>query len=147
MLNIKTQTKQLDESIARERCFASLAMAMALLAVLLACIGLYGVMAYNVERRTNEIGIRMALGATTRNVAWPILRSALVLALIGIVVCIPVVFVIVRVVRSYLFGIVPHDPATLAGAITLLLIVTLLAAWIPARRAAKIDPMKALRYE
>jgi predicted permease len=145
--DIKTQARQLDESIARERCVASLAVAMALLAVLLACMGLYGIMAYNIERRTSEIGIRMALGATARNVAWPILRSALTLATIGIVVSIPVILVVIRVVRSYLFGISPHDPVTLAGAIALLLTVTLLAAWIPARRAAKIDPMEALRYE
>jgi predicted permease len=147
MTDMKTQTKQIDESIARERCFAALAISMALLAVLLACIGLYGVMAYNVERRTNEIGIRMALGATACNVAWPILRSALVLAMIGIVVSVPVVFAVVRVVRSYLFGIAPHDPMTLAGAVVSLLTVTLLAAWLPARRAAKVDPMEALRYE
>ncbi len=145
--NIKTQSIQLDESITRERCFTSLAMALALLAVLLSCIGLYGVMAYNVERRTGEIGLRMALGATPQNIAWPILRSALLMAAAGIAIAVPVVFATVRIVRSYLFGIVPHDPVTLICAIVLLLIVTVMAVWLPARRAAKIDPMEALRYE
>jgi predicted permease len=145
--DVKTQTIQLDESIARERCFASLAIALALLAVLLSCIGLYGVMAYNVERRTSEIGIRIALGATSRNVAWPVICSALLMAVVGVAIAIPVVFAILRFVRSYLFGVEPHDPATLSGAIALLLAVAILAAWIPARRAAKVDPMEALRYE
>ena len=144
---IKTQTIQLDESIASERCFAAITTAMALLAVLLSCIGLYGVMAYNVARRTNEIGIRMALGATARTVAWPILRSALLMAVVGMTMAVPVVFALVRIVRSYLFGVEPHDLITLASAIILLIFVALLAAWIPARRAAKIDPMEALRYE
>ena len=144
---IKTQSIQLDESIARERCFAALTIGMALLAVLLACMGLYGVMAYNVARRTSEIGIRMALGATSHNVYWSILRSALLMAGAGMTIAIPIALVMVRIVRSYLFGIAPHDPSTLVSAMTLLLFVTALAVWQPARRAAKIDPMEALRYE
>jgi len=144
---IKTQSIQLNESIARERCFAFLATALALLAVLLSCIGLYGVTAYNVERRTSEIGIRMALGATPRNIAWPILRSALFMAAAGIAIAVPVAFATIRIVRSYLFGIEPYDPVTLTIAIILLMAVAMLATWIPARRAAKVDPMEALRYE
>jgi len=145
--DIKTQAIQLDESIARERCFASLATALAVLAVLLACIGLYGVMAYNVARRTGEIGIRMALGATPRNIAWPILRSSLLMAADGIALGVPAVFATVRIVRSYLFGIEPYDSATLAGVVVLLIIVAVLAAWVPAHLAAKVDPMEALHYE
>jgi len=144
---IKTQYIQLNESIARERCFAFLATTLALLAVLLSCIGLYGLMAYHVARRTGEIGIRVALGATPRNIAWPILRSALLMAAAGIALGVPAVFATVQIVRSYLFGIEPYDPVTLVGAIVLLLVVAVLAAWIPARRAAKVDPMEALRYE
>jgi predicted permease len=145
--DVKTQTIQLDESIARERCFASLAMALALLAVLLSCIGLYGVMAYKVAQRTGEIGIRMALGAGPRDVAWPVLRSALLMVVIGIAIGVPAVFVLVKIVRNYLFGIEPYDPTTLAGTVILLILIAIAAAWIPARRAAKIDPMEALRYE
>jgi predicted permease len=145
--DVKTQTIQLDESIARERCFASLAIALALLAVLLSCIGLYGLMTYNVESRTGEIGIRMALGATSLNVSWSILRSALLMVMVGIALGVSVILATVQIVRSYLFGINPYDPVTLIGAIILLLTVAVMAAWFPAQRAAKIDPMEALRYE
>ena len=104
-------------------------------------------MAHSVTCRTNEMGIRMALGATPRTIAWPILRSALCMVSIGVAIGLPLVFVVIRLVHSYLFGISPHDPVTLVAAVTLLLVVTLMAAWLPARRAAKIDPMEALRNE
>jgi ABC-type antimicrobial peptide transport system permease subunit len=147
LADIKTQRVQLAESIAQERLFAALGSSLALLAVLLACIGLYGLLAYNVTRRTNELGIRMALGATGRNVAWPILREALMLAALGIALGLPVALALARVTRSLIFGIEPRDPATMIAAALLLLAVATLAAWIPARRAARIDPMEALRYE
>jgi len=145
--DIKTQAIQLDESIAQERCFASLAMALALLAVLLSCIGLYGVMAYNVTRRTGEIGIRMALGAQPFDIGFSVLRDAVRLVLIGAAIGVPLVLVTSRLIRSYLFGIEPYDPVSLAGATILLILVSLAAVWLPARRAARIDPMEALRYE
>jgi ABC-type antimicrobial peptide transport system permease subunit len=104
-------------------------------------------MAYNVTRRTSELGIRMALGATGRNVAWPILREALLLAALGIALGLPVALALTRVTHSFIFGIEPRDPATMIAAALLLLAVATLAAWIPARRAARIDPMEALRYE
>jgi predicted permease len=147
LTDVKTQAIQLDESIARERCFASLAFALALLAVLLACIGLYGVMAYNVACRTGEIGIRMALGAGPKDVAWSVLRSALLIVTAGIAMGVPAVFALVKIVRNYLFGIEPYDPVTIAGTVILLVIFALAAAWVPTRRAAKVDPMEALRYE
>lgn len=147
LTNVKTQAIQLDESIADERCFASLAITLSLMAVVLSCVGLYSIMAYNVSRRINEIGLRMALGATTGNIAWTVLRSALIVVAAGIIVGVPAVFATFRVVRSYLFGIEPYDPATLTCVIVLLTAVAIFAAWLPARRAAKIDPMEALRYE
>jgi predicted permease len=143
----KTLRTRIAENTLQERSFAYLAASLAFLAVLQSCIGLYGLMAHSVTRRTSEIGMRMALGATPRTIAWPILRSALCMVGIGVVIGLPLVFTVVRLVHSYLFGIQPYDPVTLICAIILLLIVTTLAAWIPASRAAKIDPMEALRYE
>lgn len=147
MADIKTQAIQRDESIAQERSFAMLASGLALMAALLSWIGLYSVMAYHVTRRTGEIGIRMALGATPRSVAWPILRGSLLTAVAGVALGLPAALAGARIVRSYLFGVESHDPATMGVAIVLLLAIAMLAAWFPARRAAKIDPMAALRYE
>jgi predicted permease len=143
----KTLRTRIAENTLQERSFAYLAASLAFLAVLQSCIGLYGLMAHNVTRRTSEMGIRMALGATPRIIAWPILRSALCMVGIGVVIGMPLVFVVVRLVRSYLFGIQPYDPVTIISAVVLLLGVALLAAWGPARRAARIDPMEVLRYE
>jgi predicted permease len=144
---VKTQARQLDESIARERCFAFLALTLAFLAVLLSCIGLYSIMAYSVTRRTREIGVRIALGATARGVAWTVLRSALLTVAVGIAIGVPVFFAAMRLVRSYLFGVKPCDVTTLMIAVVLLAGVGILASWLPARRAAKVDPMEALRTE
>jgi ABC-type antimicrobial peptide transport system permease subunit len=119
----------------------------ALLAVLLSCIGLYGLMAYHVARRTNEIGIRMALGARPRDVAWPVIRGALFMAGLGVCLGGAGALVLVQGIKSQLYGIAPHDPTTLLGAAALLLAVAVLSAWLPARRAAKVDPMEALRCE
>jgi predicted permease len=145
--DIKTQSLQLDESIARERCLASLALALGLLAVLLTCIGLYGLMAYNVSRRTGEIGLRMAVGARPWDVARPILRDAVRLAAAGVAVGLPVALGLAQLIRANLYGVGPHDSVTLVGVVVLLTGVAVLAAWIPARRAAKVDPMVALRHE
>ena len=143
----KTLQTRIAQKTLQERSFAYLAASLALLAVLQSCIGLYGLMTHSVTRRTSEMGIRMALGATPQAIAWPILRSALCMVATGVVIGMPLVFVVVRLVRSYLFGIQPYDPVTVMGAVVLLLAVALLAAWVPARRATKIDPMEALRYE
>jgi predicted permease len=144
---IKTQKLALEESLAQERLYASLCGSLALLALALSCIGLYGIMAYNVARRTGEMGIRKALGAQPFDVAWPILREALILAAIGIAIGLPIALALVRVIRGIIYGIEPHDPLTMIGAAVLMIAVAALAAWIPARRAAKVDPMEALRYE
>lgn len=145
--DVKTQAIQLEESISRERCLASLASALGLLAVALTCIGLYGLMAYNISRRTREIGLRMAVGARPWDIVKPILREALLLAAMGLILGIPAAFGLAQFVRTVLYGVQPHDPATVAGVVALLTGVAVVAAWVPARRAAKVDPMAALRQE
>ncbi len=144
---ITTQKLAIKETLALERLYASLCGSLALLAVLLSCIGLYGIMAYNVARRTGEMGIRKALGARPWDVARPILRQALTLAAIGVAIGLPIALALVQLLRSIVYGIEPHDPLTMIGAALLMVAVAALAAWIPARRAAKVDPMEALRYE
>ncbi len=144
---IRTQAEVLNKSIAPDRLFALLGGSLALLAVLLSCVGLYGLMAYNVARRTSEIGIRMALGATPANVVRPILREAVVLATIGLAAGVPVALALARLIKSQLYGVAPTDPMTLIGASGLLMAVAFVSAWIPARRAMKIKPMEALRCE
>jgi predicted permease len=145
--HITTQEQLRAGNIGQERLFATLCGALSALALLLSCIGLYGLMAYHVARRTSEIAIRMAIGAQPGDVARPILCEALVLAAIGIGVGLPTVLVITRLIKSQLYDVQPNDPVTLGIVIVALVMVALLAAWIPARRAAKTDPMEALRYE
>jgi predicted permease len=145
--NITTQEDVRDRGISRERLFATLCGALAVLAVLLSCIGLYGLMAYHVAGRTNEIGIRMALGATRRHIAGPILQEALLLAGAGLILGIPMALSLVDLIQSQLFGVSPFDPESLIGSAVLLMLVTLLATWFPARRATRVDPNVALRAE
>jgi predicted permease len=144
---ITTQKLAIKASVHLERLMTSLFGSFALLALALSCIGLYGIMAYNVARRTGEMGIRKALGAQPFDVAWPILRGALTLAAIGVAIGLPVALALSQAMRGVVYGIEPHDPLTVVGTIVIMLNVAALAAWIPARRAAKIDPMEALRYE
>jgi ABC-type antimicrobial peptide transport system permease subunit len=118
-----------------------------LLAALLAAIGLYGVIAYSVARRTREIGVRMALGAGRGHVLSLVLREVLVLVGIGVAVGVPAALALTRLARSMLYGVEPHDPATLAGAVLLMAGSAALAGYLPARRAARVDPMVALRCE
>jgi len=144
---ITTQKLAIKESFRLERLMTSLFGSIALLALALSCIGLYGIMAYNVARRTAEMGIRKALGARPWDVAWPILREALMLTAIGVAIGLPVALALVSTARSLFYGIEPHDPLTIIGTVVIMVTVAALAAWIPARRAAKVDPMEALRYE
>jgi putative ABC transport system permease protein len=116
-------------------------------ALLLAVAGLYGVMVYSVARRTGELGTRIALGATPGNVLRLVLRQGLLTALIGVAIGIGGALVLTRTLRSFLFGLSPTDPLTFAAVVLLLMLVALLACYIPARRAAQVDPMEALRYE
>jgi predicted permease len=145
--NVGTQTGTLEGSLTLERLATSLSGLMALLAVLLSGIGLYGLMAFVVARRTREIGVRMALGAQPGDVSRAYLREALWLCGAGLAFGLPLSLAVGLLMRAVLFGVQPHDPVALLGAAGLLLGVGLLAAWLPARRAAKVDPMAALRCE
>ena len=145
--DLRTQQQLLDNSVLPERLFASLCSFLALLAVLLSYIGLFGLMAYNVARRSGEIGIRMALGARPGDVARPIVREALLLAAAGLAAGVPIALALARIIRGALYGVEPYDPTTIVGGSVILLVIAGLAAWIPARRAAKIDPITALRCE
>ena len=145
--DMRTIESKIDESLLTERLIATLSAVFGLLATLLAMIGLYGVMAYMVARRTREIGIRMALGALTGNVVWLVMREVLVLTAIGVALGLPIALALSRFVRSQLYGIAGNDPLTIAAATIGLAAIALLAGYIPARRATRIDPMTALRYE
>ena len=118
-----------------------------LCAVLLAALGLYGLISYAVARRTNEIGIRMALGAKRSQVLWMVLKETLLLVAAGAVVGVPLALGATRFVRSQLFGVEPYDPVTLVLAVLLLTTVTAVAGFLPALRASRVDPMVALRHE
>jgi predicted permease len=144
---ITTQKLLLKKSLRYGRLFAFLSGSLAFLGLALSCIGLYGIMAYNVARRTGEMGIRKALGARPWDVARSVLRETLKLAAIGIAIGLPVTLALSRLMRAFFYGIEPHDPVTIIGTVVIMVTVAALAAWIPARRAAKIDPMEALRYE
>jgi predicted permease len=147
VVSVRTLAEEVDRSMAREQLISRLSSFFSLLALLLACIGLYGVMSYNVVRRANEIGIRMALGAKAGEVLWMVLRETVVLLLVGIAIGVPVTLAATRYVESQLFGLSSFDPLTVAGAVLSIAVVTVAAGYLPARRATKVDPLVALRYE
>jgi len=138
---------QVAATMVRERMMATLAGGFGLLALVLACVGLYGLLAYTVARRTREIGIRMALGAQRRRVVALVLEGATKLVAVGIGVGLPVAWAASRWIESMLFGIKPTDVPAIAGAVVLLGVVAQIAAYVPARRASRVDPMTALRHE
>jgi predicted permease len=145
--DLRTQQEQIDATMQQERILAALTAGFASLALLLACVGVYGTMAYSVAQRTNEIGIRLALGAKPQQVLAMVLREAAGLSAAGLAAGLGAALLLTRLVRSMLFGLQPTDPLSLAGRAALLVFVALAASWIPAHRAARVQPMDALRHE
>jgi putative ABC transport system permease protein len=144
---LRTMNEQIDAALVPEQLLAMLSTGFAVVALLLACIGLYGVMAYNVTRRTREIGIRMALGALPRTVLYRVLRETFAVSTMGVALGSLIALAVTRALSTFLFGLTPHDPATLLGTGRLLLLVSLVAGFLPARHAATVDPVRVLRNE
>lgn len=144
---VSTQAQRIDQTIWQERTFADLGSCFAALALLIACVGLYGTMAYIVARRTGEIGIRMALGAQRSKIIWMVLRGVLALTAAGLLVGYGAARLTTHFVESFLYGIKANDPLAVAGAIGILLVAAVAAGYAPAWRASRIDPAAALRNE
>lgn len=147
ILSIQTQTEQIAKTLFEQRLIADLSGLFGILALVLACVGLYGVVSYGVAQRTNEIGIRLALGAERRDILRLVLRQGMVLALAGLALGVMGAAILTRLIKAFLYGVKPMDLATFAGGSLVLLAVELVASYLPARRATKVDPMVALRYE
>ena len=147
LANVETQAAQIDSTINQEIIFAELCTVFAALALVIAGVGLYGTVSYNVARRTREIGIRMALGAQRGGVVWMILRGVLALAAVGLAISVPAAWGASKLVASFLFGLTPNDPLALTLAVATLLSAAILASYVPARKASRIDPTTALRHE
>jgi predicted permease len=147
IVGMKTETLQIDQDLYQERLIAVLSGLFATLALIVACLGLYGLLAFQVSRRTQEIGIRLALGAQRDEVLRLIIGRGAILAIVGTLTGCAAALAVTRYVQSFLFGVRPADPATLITVAALLVGIALIASYIPARRAAKVDPMVALRYE
>jgi ABC-type antimicrobial peptide transport system permease subunit len=145
--DVRTQQQQVDSTMSRERLFVTLTSAFGLLALILASVGIYGILAQNVSRRTPEIGIRMALGAARADIVVMVLREASVLAVIGVGIGAGAAAALGRYVQAILFGVTPIDPIAIGGAVSAMLAMALLAGWLPARRASRLEPMAALRHE
>ena len=146
-VNVNTETQVVAEVLFLERAFATLSSAFGGLSLLLAALGLYGTIAYTVAQRTNEIGIRMALGADRQTIVTMVLREMLIVVAAGLIVGLPIAWFSSRALRSQLFGLSPHDAASLSTAVFMIIAVSAMAGFLPARRAAKVEPMEALRYE
>ncbi|HXY23275.1 MAG TPA: ABC transporter permease [Candidatus Acidoferrum sp.] len=147
LFEVRTQTEQIEESLFQERVMARLSSFFGVLALMLACIGLYGLLSYDVARRTREVGIRMALGAERNDVLLQVVRRGIALVVVGAAAGIGVALGVTKFMASMLYDVGANDPATIAGVATLLVVVAIAACWIPARRAMRTDPMVALRYE
>jgi predicted permease len=144
---VRTIDEQIDASLVRERLLAALSSGFALLALVLSAIGLYGVMSYSVTRRSREIGIRMALGAARARVLWQVLQQTAAMSLVGVALGVAAAFVVTKTLTVFLFNLSPRDPLTLAAVCAVLFATSLLAGWLPARRAARLDPLRAIRTE
>ncbi len=147
VFDVRTQREQIDATLSRERLVAALASGFGVLALVLASVGIYGVMAYGLARRTSEIGVRIALGAQRSQVLRMVLREAAFLAVAGIAIGIVASLALTRYIRGMLYGLTPSDPLTICGAVLLLVLMVLAAGWLPARRASRLDPMVALRHD
>ncbi|HEY8188960.1 MAG TPA: ABC transporter permease [Pyrinomonadaceae bacterium] len=147
VLNVTSLRIQTDENLKQERLITQLVSFFGLLGLLLSCVGLYGIMVHAVVRRTNEIGIRMALGAERRDIVWMVLKESLLLVVLGLAVGLPASWAAAQLISNQLFGLRPSDPLTLLTAVTLLTLVAALAGYLPARKASRVDPLVALRYE
>jgi predicted permease len=145
--SMRTLQEQMQNSLSTERLVASLTSAFGLVASILAGIGIYGVIAYSVSRRTREIGIRTALGAQRMDVAWLVMREALLIVGFGLLAGLPAAFGLSRLARAQLYGISPGDPTAMLAAAGSILLITLIAVYVPAARASRVDPMQALRWE
>jgi predicted permease len=147
LLQPMTQRAQFDDSISEERLVARLSLFFGGLAVLLVATGLYGTLAYSVNRRTSEFGVRMAIGAQRPELLWMILQESFIICFLGIAIGVPLTLMSVRVLSSLLYGLAPHDPLTICAATLGIILVSLAASFLPAQRAASVDPVVALRYE
>ena len=147
VLRINTIEGQLNDVLLQERLIATLSGFFGAMALLLACIGLYGTISYAVARRTSEIGVRLALGATRARVLGIILRESLMMAAAGIAIGVPATLAVTRLIATRLFGVSATDPLTMGGGCVLMIAVAALAGFLPARRASRVDPMVALRCE
>ncbi|MBZ5676506.1 MAG: ABC transporter permease [Acidobacteriia bacterium] len=145
--SMRTVQEDLSDTLVTERMTANLSVVFGSLATLLAMIGLYGVMAYSVARRTREIGIRMALGALEGRVIWMVMKEVLLLVVLGVAAALPAAFALTRLVRAQLYGVTPNDPWTMLLATIGLVLVASAAGFVPAFRASRVDPIRALRYE
>jgi macrolide transport system ATP-binding/permease protein len=145
--NLKTQDGEIEETINQEIIFARLCTGFALIALVIASVGLYGTTSYGVARRTSEIGIRMALGARRGKVVLMVLREVVLLAAAGLAIGVPMALAVSRLVESFLFGLKPTDPAALLLSVVILALAAAVAGYVPAHRASRIEPTTALRHE
>ena len=144
---VETVADRISDSLVKERVMAILAGALGLCALALACASVYGLLSYAVSRQTNEIGLRLALGASRFGILWSILRESVTVASAGIGLALPVVFALGRFVRTLLFEVTPVDPASLMAAGGVLLAIAAAAGLLPARKASQVDPVHALKFE
>jgi ABC-type antimicrobial peptide transport system permease subunit len=147
IFEIRPMNDQLDRVLSQSRLFANFGAAFGVLALFLVCVGLYGTMSYSVTRRTHEIGIRLALGAKRSDVRLMVMRETLVLVAFGMTLGLAGAFALAQQIQSLLFGLQPNDPTTIGVAVGVMTLIAALAGYLPARRASKVDPVVALRYE